>query len=263
MTLAEWLNSPPGVYLQHWEQLRFDEGVSDIFGFHALQLGLPEFPALNTNRMPHQWLALTSALSTSHDESTGAALIVDPEALPFPEKTLDLVLLPHTLERSCDPHACLREVARVLVPEGRVVISGFNPVSLWGFSQSRGHFYRRFGRERLFLPDSGEFIGYWRLRDWLRLLDFEVESAHFGCWRPALGSNAWLERFAWMDSLGKRWWPIFGAAYFVVAVKKVRGVQLLEPSWKTRNVPAAAAPAAVANLHHRNNDPSDQPNPPS
>jgi SAM-dependent methyltransferase len=120
----------------------------------------------------------------------------------FPESSLDLVVLPHTLELSRDPHATLREVSRVLVPEGRVVISGLNPTSLWGLRQRRGHLYQRWGYDNLFLPKTGEFIGYWRLRDWLRLLDFEVESGRFGCYRPALTSQAWLDRFEWMDAAG-------------------------------------------------------------
>jgi hypothetical protein len=83
------------------------------------------------------------------------------------------------------------------------------------------------------LPDCGEFIGYWRLRDWLRLLGFEVDESRFGCYRPAVRSEKWLERWAWMDRAGPRWWPIVGAAYFVVAVKRVRGMRLLGPAWKT------------------------------
>ena len=267
--LTQWLKTPPGEYLLAWEDEQFKEAVSDMFGYHALQLGLPELDTLQANRMPHQWLALQSAqlpdaaLATSAPtvltapaaiqgnttlpgSQLHAALMTDSCALPFAENSLDLVVLPHTLEQSQDPHASLREVERVLVPEGRVVISGLNPASLWGMRQTRGHFYRRLGHEAMFLPESGEFIGYWRLRDWLRLLGFEVESARFGCYRPALTSQKWLARFDWMDPAGKRWWPIFGAVYFVVAVKRVRGMRLLEPAWKSRKT-VAAAPAAVAN----------------
>lgn len=260
--LTDWLTTPPGAYLLAWERAHFDLAVSDIFGYHALQLGFPELNALQANRMPHKWLALASMASqtlalSSHGggpahrtepESTSslsAALYTDSAALPFPESSLDLVALPHTLELGCDPHSALREVARVLVPEGRVVISGFNPASLWGMRQQRDHLYQRFGEKEVFLPDASKYIGYWRLRDWLRLLDFEVESAQFGCYRPALKSQKWLDRFDWMDHAGKRWWPIFGAVYFLVAVKHVRGMRLLEPTWKTRKSPAVA-PAIVA-----------------
>ena len=250
--LTDWLKTPPGIYLLDWERVHFDQAVSDIFGYHALQLGLPELDVLQTNRMPHQWLALTDAQAWPLPEtapggisSRPAALVTEAAALPFPENSLDLVALPHTLELGADPHSALREVARVLVPEGRVVISGFNPLSLWGLRQERDELYRRFGYHDLFLPKTGDFIGYWRLRDWLRLLNFEVESARFGCYRPAFSSQKWLERFDWMDAAGERWWPIFGAVYFLVAVKRVRGMRLLEPGWKARKNPMTA-PTAVA-----------------
>jgi SAM-dependent methyltransferase len=263
--LTDWLKTPQGAYLLGWERAQFDQSVSDIFGYHALQLGLPELDTLMVNRMPHRWLALESMpqvieemekladrtktagadILTPSLASRKVAFLTDSGALPFPEASLDLVVLPHTLELGNDAHATLREVERVLVPEGKVVISGFNPVSLWGLSQRRRHFFRR-GAERLYLPRAGEFIGYWRLRDWLRLLNFEVESAQFGCYRPALSSPAWLDRFKWMDSAGQRWWPIFGAVYFLAAVKRVHGVRLLEPAWKSRKA-AATAPAAITN----------------
>ena len=256
--LTDWLKTPPGRYLLAWETAQFDEAVSDIFGYHALQLGFGGLDTLASNRMPHKWLAATGttptiAVAADSDPLAGvanprpkAALLTDAGALPFAANSLDLVVLPHTLEQCPDPHATLREVERVLVPEGRVVISGLNPASLWAMRQRRGHLYRRFGRGDLYLPDSGEFIGYWRLRDWLRLLSFEVESARFGCYRPSFVTEKWLTRFDWMDKAGQRWWPIFGAVYFLVAVKRVRGMRLLEPVWKTR-IAVANAPAGVAN----------------
>ncbi len=270
---TDWFKTPPGEYLLAWERERFDQAVADMFGYHALQLGLPELDALGSNRMPHKWLAAQGSEFSSTDyagQSAGPAasspriaLLTDSAALPFPANSLDLVLLPHTLELSADPHATLREVERVLVPEGRVVITGLNPASLWGLRQRRAHFYRRLGYGELFLPEAGEFIGYWRLRDWLRLLSFEVESGQFGCYRPAVSRAASLERFSWMDKVGQRWWPIFGALYFLVAVKRVRGMRLLEANWKTQKA-SATAPAAIANQvqrpgsfsfhsHHRNN----------
>ena len=256
--MTDWLKTPPGEYLLAWEREQFDQAVGDIFGYHALQLGFAEIDALRANRMPHQWLAASSTaladqlgtapdvLSSHQNAQRLAAIVADAGALPFPANSLDLLVLPHTLELSQDPHAALREVERVLVPDGRVVISGLSPTSLWAMRQRRAHLYQRFGSSKLFLPEAGEFIGYWRLRDWLRLLNFEVESGQFGCYRPAFETSRWLSRFEWMDKAGGRWWPIFGAVYFLVAVKRVRGMRLLEPGWKTRKV-LANAPAVVAN----------------
>ncbi len=230
----DWLQTPPGQYLLAWERKQLDAAVSDIFGYHALQLGLAQLDGLHTNRMSHQWLALDRFGLAGSKPAREPALLTDFTALPFPSSSLDLVVLPHTLEFSVDPHATLREVERVLVPEGRVVICGMNPTSLWGFKQSRARLCRRFGHGSLFLPEGGDFIGYWRLRDWLRLLSFEVEQGEFGCYSPALRADKWLQRFEWMDRFGARWWPIFGATYFLVAVKRVRGMRLLEPAWKPK-----------------------------
>ncbi|QDL56791.1 SAM-dependent methyltransferase [Rhodoferax aquaticus] len=226
--MQDWFQTPPGRYLLEWEQDCIDRAVVDIFGYHALQLGAPLVDGLRANRMPHRWLGVDH----SGAPALNRTLVTDYRALPFPANSVDLIVLPHTLEYSLDPHATLREVERVLVPEGRVVICGLNPASLWGLRQKRSHIYQRLGYGQLFLPAEGEFIGYWRMRDWLRLLGFEVEHGHFGLYRPSVAGTVWLERFAWMDRLGPKWWPIFGAAYFLVAIKRVRGMRLLGPAWK-------------------------------
>lgn len=265
--LAAWFDTPPGQYLLAWERKQFDAAVADRFGYHALQLGLPELDTLAANRMPHRWLTLPECPEqhwgldngTETAPSPRVALVTHAAALPFAANSIDLVVLPHTLELSADPHAVLREVERVLVPEGRVVISGLNPTSLWGLCQRSSRACAQLGLggtrwARLFLPEAGDFIGQWRLRDWLRLLSFEVETTQFGCYRPAVRTEKWLQRYAWMDRWGERSWPILGAVYFVVAVKRVRGMHLLGPSWKPRQA-SAAAPVAVAqkpSLHRHN-----------
>ena len=250
--LPQWLRSPVGQVLLEWEQRHLDSAVADLFGFHALQLGLPQVDALRANRMPHRWLAVESA---GDDEvptaETTAAVIAAPDAeptvaaprvhvvsppslrchfdaLPFAAGTLDLVVLPHALELARDPHLALREVERVLVPEGRAIIVGFNPASLWGLRQRVGRLRRRLvprSSSELFLPHAGEFVGYRRLRDWLRLLSFEVEAGRFGCYVPPVRTSRWLARFAWMDRAGEHWWPVLGALYYIVAVKRVRADQ--------------------------------------
>ncbi|MDO5625874.1 MAG: methyltransferase domain-containing protein [Pseudomonadota bacterium] len=248
--MHDWFQTPPGQYLLAWERAQFDAALADVFGYHALQLGLPDIDALAANRMPHRWLGVTTPPAHGAVSAAPAAgrlaLVTSPTALPFAEASLDLVVLPHTLELSPDPHATLREVQRVLVHEGRVVIAGLNPASLWGLRQRRARLYQRMGFGRLYLPDAGEFIGHWRLRDWLRLLEFDLESIHYGCWRPAARTARGLARHAWMDRVGERWWPVFGAAYFVVAVKRTHGARLLGSAWRV--APAAAAkPVSIAN----------------
>jgi len=259
--LAAWMRSAPGQCLLRWEQQHLDQAVADVFGYHALQLGLPELQGLRANRMPHRWVASDSMQATqafplpqesepiSLPFDANAALHCDFDALPFPNQSLDLVVLPHALELSRDPHLTLREVERVLVPEGRVMILGFNPASMWGLRQRLGRARTAVGlggRSALFLPRAGEFLGYWRLRDWLRLLSFEVEGGRFGCFRPPYRSARWLERSAWMEGVGERWWPVFGAVYFLVAVKRVRGMRLVGLA-RNEARKARTAAAVVAN----------------
>lgn len=229
-SLHDWLDTPPGHYVLAWEQAQCDQALADVFGFHALQLGWPELDALRANRMPHRWLGCNSLVGVPSKRQ--GVLMTESVALPFPDASLDLVVLPHTLELSCDPHATLREVERVLVPEGRVVVLGFNPTRLWALR-------RRWRQEPL---GVGELIGHWRLRDWLQLLSFEVASNSLGCYRPVLKSQAWLQRLSWMDHVGPRWCPILGAVYCMVAIKRVRGMRLLEAAWKR---PAARSARAV------------------
>ncbi len=282
--LADWLETPAGCYVLQWEQTHLDLAVADLFGFHAVQLGLPELDALRANRMPHRWVATDTPLQhpappvqtvpmgdaevaakagvvepsprpSRPVPRTAVALHCDFDALPFDSASLDLLVLPHALELARDPHLALREVERVLVPEGRVVIVGFNPSSLWGLRQWLGRLRRRFSAhptQDLFLPAEGEFLGYRRLRDWLRLLSFEVEAGRFGCYRPPLGAQKWLARFAWADRVGERWWPVFGAVYFVVAVKRVRGLRLVGLARAGNRAPqVAAAPVTVANQNNK------------
>ena len=266
--LPQWLKTPAGEYLLAWEQRHLDQAVVDLFGFHALQLCLPELDALRANRMPHRWLAVESSPAKSDApaspetglvpaaaEKRAVTLHCHFDALPFDGASLDLVVLPHSLELARDPHLTLREVERVLVPEGRVIILGFNPASLWGMRQRLGRMRRRLGlgTERdLFLPRAGEFIGYRRLRDWLRLLSFEVESGRFGCYIPPVTSAKWLARFGWMEAAGDRWWPPFGALYYIVAVKRVRGMRLVGLVRDELRVKAAlTAPAPAAATQRR------------
>lgn len=235
--MAAWLQTAPGRYLLAWEQAQADAAVADLFGFHALQLGMPELDGLQANRMPHRWRA-------------GVDLQCDFDALPFDSASLDLVLLPHSLELACDAHALLREVERVLRPEGRLIVFGLNPASLWGLRQNLGRLKRR---GQPYLPDlgpDGELIGYWRLRDWLKLLSFEVEAAHFGVYRPPLRTEAWLDRWQWTEAVGSRWWPVLGAVYFIQAVKRVHGMRMIGLA-KNGRTAAKKAPAVALNNHHK------------
>ena len=223
-SFEEWLETPVGQYLLEKECDFFDRTVGDVFGYHAVQLGLPGHDFLRTSRMQ---LRLKAA-------RCGSDIAVDYGNLPFASDSLDLVLLPHLLEFSCNPHRILREVERVMRPEGRVILSGFNPFSLWGL--------RRFWSQED-APWDGHFISLPRIKDWCALLGLEVASGRLGCYVPPFEQEKWLKRFAFMEKAGDRWWPVSGGVYFLVAIKRVRCATLLRPSWSGRMAQSPLAPA--------------------
>jgi SAM-dependent methyltransferase len=241
IALGPWLESPAGSYVRAWEQARLDELTADIFGFNALQIGLPQINALQANRMPNKWISDTH-IPSGPASSTRPHVVVahDFTELPFASQSLDLVVLPHILEFVSEPHQVLREVERVLIPEGQVIVCGFNPASLWGMRQASG---RLSGAH--FLPQDGEFITLPRLKDWLKLLNMEVNRGHFGCYAPPCKTANWLQRFSFMEKAGDRWWPYLGALYMVQAIKRVKGMRLIGPVWSRQTATSAQGVAAT------------------
>jgi len=228
-SFAEWCTTPLGRYVIDWEQGQFDNAVEDVFGFRAMQVGMPEQQFLRQNRIPYRF---TLALEA------GAAVAADPLQLPVATQSLDLVVLPHALESHLDPHALLREAERVLRPEGQVVISGFNHASLWGLR-------RWFTWGEGGSPWDARFIGLLRLKDWLQLLSFELNGGRFGCYAPPFANPVWRKRFDFMERAGPRWWPILGGLYVVRAVKRVHGMRLITPAWRKERARRRRAVAAV------------------
>lgn len=213
-SLSEWFASEQGGYVLTREQAYFDKTVADIFGFNAVQMGLPEQNFLRNSRIPLRF-------SAGNQPGNDVRLVCT--ELPFDSDSLDLVLLPHVLEFSDNPHQIIREVERVLMPEGNLIISGFNPFSLWGL-------HRTLGRKQGY-PWSGQFITLQRMKDWLALLGFEVVGGRFAAYAPPFHHRKWLDRYAFMEKAGDRWWAVGGGVYFLHAIKRVPGMRLIKPKW--------------------------------
>ena len=213
--LSEWFATSLGQYVVGVEQDIFDKEVADVFGFNAFQIGLPEHDFLRANRMPFRSVTAIDG---------NVSFLADARALPIRSGVADLIILPHALEFSENPHQVLREVQRVLMPEGHVMLSGFNPWSLWGA--------RRLMTLSPGYPWHGQFVSLARIRDWLALLGFEVATGRMGCYVPPLTSDKWRGRFDFMDKAGDRWWPFAGGIYFLHGIKRVQGMRLITPKWK-------------------------------
>ena len=232
--LSDWFDTPLGGYLLSCEQAYFDAEVADVFGFNALQLGLSRFDFLRANRMP---------LRCRVGDDGPVQVRADLRQLPILANSADLLLLPHVLEFSDHPHQVLREVARVLMPEGHVIVSGFNPWSLWGAR----HFLTK---DQESFPWRGRFIALNRLKDWMALLGLEIASGRMCCYLPPMRSEKWLRRLDFLESAGDRWWPFAGGVYFLHAVKRVQGMRVITPQWKN----SLAKSKSLAPVPHRVND---------
>ena len=231
-SLSDWFATQQGGYVLAREQGYFDRTVTDIFGYNALQLGLPEYDFLRDNRIP---LRFTAGNQAGNDVRVCCA------ELPFDTASIDLVVIPHVLEFAEHPHQILREVERVLMPEGSLVISGFNPRSLWGLR-------RVLGRKQCY-PWKGHFISLPRIKDWLALMGFEVVGGRFAAYAPPFRKTRWLERCAFLEKAGDRWWAVSGGVYFLHAIKRVPGMRLIKPQWNEGLV-RKLLPAAPK-LHNR------------
>lgn len=210
----EWLTTPLGQYVLAREQRLFDEALPDLFGFYALQLGAAAAPLMQSSRVTHRF---TMAWETS------AHLLAEADQLPFAENQFDVLLMPHTLEFQSLPHEVLREAYRVLRPEGHLLLTGFNPYSMFGVK-------RYIGRDRRG-PWGSEFISLARAKDWLTLLGFDIVGAQLACFNVPTNRERSIERNEWLARAGERWWPFAGGVYFLHAVKRVAGVRLIRPDW--------------------------------
>ena len=254
-SLTDWFATPQGQYLLTCEHTFFDHSVADIFGYNALQMGLPEHDFLRASRMPLRAVAgpSTKPLVLSAVEGSGESGVqvrMNMDELPFECGCLDLVMLPHVLEFNAHPHQILREVERVLRPEGNVIISGFNPRSLWGA--------RRALCSKDGYPWCGDFIALPRLKDWLTLLGFEVVAGRFACYAPPLTNPNWLNRFNFMELAGDRWWAVCGGVYYLQAIKRVPGMHLIRPKWNkglvSKLLPAASKLNKGVSQHTKNDE---------
>jgi len=222
----QWYQSAPGRYLRRQEEPLYDHAVADLFGFNALQMGCLQMDLLRQSRIASRYRS-SDFVTPGHQ----AHLHCSDDFLPFADASLDLLLLPHRLEFSERPHQTLREAERVIMPEGHLLISGFNPFSLWGAVYAIKNLLPNKSCPRDF-PWSGRFISLTRLKDWLSLLGFEVVSVQMCCHMPPFEHKAWHRRFSFVSKLAARWLHMLGGVYFVVARKRVVCMTPLKPSWK-------------------------------
>ena len=216
--LRAWYRTHLGGLLQQTEREQLDDILPELFGYHLLQLGSSNVSLLDRSPIRHR------VLLDADPGAPGCGLAGDSGALPIASDSVDVVVMHHALEFADDPRRALREVERVLIPEGIAVIVGFNPYSLWGL---RGWIRRRRGDA----PWCGRFLSAPRVRDWLALLGFDVLESRTRFYRPPIQHRGLQRRLAFLDAWGARWWQPLGGLFVVVARKRVVTLTPVRPRW--------------------------------
>ncbi len=224
--LRRWYGEPLGQMLLHREQEMVGKLLPGLFGYHLLQLGdVLGDGLLQASRIPHSMVMAEELPLSKQDSPQLEYLQGRAGQLPLASDSLDVVLLPHLLEFEGEPHQVLREVERVLIPEGHLVLLCFNPWSLFGLR-------RMLQGWRDDSPWSGHFYTPMRLKDWLSLLGFDTVLLHHYFFRPPLQHPSTMARLTRMESLGQRLWSPLGGAYMLVAKKRVATITPIKPRWR-------------------------------
>ena len=243
--LEDWFMTPLGQTILQWEREKNETIVSNAFGYHAVQIGMPSVNFLRSNRMRTKTI-LTEEDPDSYEVNDNLQYLQGSvDEIPLPSDSVDLVILPHTLELNNNPHGVLREIDRILVHDGRIVIMGFNPRSLWGLCNICGFYASSPIKNK-------QQVSVGRVKDWLQLLSFEIDRGHFGAYIPPCRTLKWLKRWEFMNKAGNRWWPAAGAVYILSAKKYTVNMRLIGPAWRRKKRGERRAATVAQKLTEKN-----------
>jgi SAM-dependent methyltransferase len=220
----DWLGTTLGQALLNQEMRVVEEAFDGIFGEQCLQLGRWG-DARSFLRFARTQRSLCLAEDLGKETDGQPAVVGEPHRLPVASDSVDLVLLPHTLDFSERQHAILREVHRVLRSDGYLVVLGFKPGGLWGL--------RRLIPGAGLPPGAGHLIADRRLSDWLRLLDLRIHGVSRYFFRWPLPGNRGPSSPDW-ERRGQRFWPELAACYMLTAQKRVYTLTPVRKPWRTQ-----------------------------
>lgn len=216
--LHEWYQTPLGHLLSTSITPELDKCFSTLFGHYLLQIGFPEQNHWLSHSPANARFVMSNSLDLGSCDFYGEIT-----ALPLQSESIDICFLPHTLEIVTEPQALLAEIDRVLIPEGYVVILGFNPVSWWGL------------RKILTLPQRSPWQNHWHLpltiNRYLQNQGFLVTEAASFFYRYPLNHLKWMEKTWFLESVGRALWPYPGGVYLIVAQKQVAQMMPIRPIW--------------------------------
>jgi len=229
--LAQWLQTPLGQRLLAAEQAQLDPVLSRIFGYHILQISSSnESSLLAESPVGHKILFAPEYVAGIKQP------VADAESLPLASGTVDAVLIHHALDFTPDSHRLLREATRVIMPGGRLLIIGFNPISPWGL--------RKYLRWHNRTPWNARFISSLRVTDWLKLLEFHVEKVSHGAYLLPINSAGMVSHADAFERFGSRFLNPLGAFYLIIASKQVIPVTPITRRWPRLRAPVLVRPVA-------------------
>jgi ubiquinone/menaquinone biosynthesis C-methylase UbiE len=221
--IDEWLSDDLCKSLLAQEKNSVEDALVDAFGQHLLHIGVAD-NSINRCSINHK-IVLKEDLSTAINSD---GLCAKPEYLPFIQNSIDAVVLQHGLDFCLSPHKVLKEASRVLVPNGDLIVVGFNPFSLWGLRRLTSFRNKK-------LPWSANFIRVGRLIDWLTLLDFKVEEINYSGYRLPFNMSKGDSFFSGVDKRFNNADLPFGAVYTIKAKKQYAGMLPTKPSWRVQS----------------------------
>ena len=229
-----WLTSKSGKILSQYERKKVSRILPGLFGYHITQIGHYQGGVLHSASRIGNKIVLH--LEEDGLRDADCDVLAGADSLPFAAHSIDVVIIPHVLEFTRNPGAVLKEVERVLIAEGHLIITGFNPWSLWGL-------WRLLPLWRNQSPWNGRFHGTSKLKNWLSLLDFELLEIDRFLFRPPIRHENMLRRLLFLEKLGKFCWPFFGAAYVILAKKQRVPLTPIKMSWRNRRkiIPSGAS----------------------
>lgn len=222
-----WYSSPLGKRLAKSEKKIFNEYLPDLFGYFLLQCGCPEVRA---EEGAGKWLKssrVSTCFCVDYVKNQGVNCQANLAQLPIKNDSLDIVILPHVLDFATEPHQVLREVERVLIAEGHVVILGFNPWSIWNFAR-----FFLFWKKNP--PWNAHLLAASRVMDWLALLGFDVVQSRGYYYQPPIQSERISKNMRFLANTVKRFLPNLGVGYVLVARKRVETLTPIRQRWGRR-----------------------------
>ena len=221
--MSEWFRSDLGQVVLQNERALLDRLLPSMFGYYLVQTGVGEPQWLAGSSTIHRKLYLCEERCQS---DRYCCVQSRPDDMAIATECVDVAILHHTLDFEESPHRALREVARTVIPGGKILVVGFNPWSLWGL-------WRLFRKQSATMPWSGNFISPFRISDWLNVLDFQVEGCESLIHGLPTGTTRLNRFFGWLSYLGQHIWRQRGAVYVLVATKQVATLTPIKPRFRT------------------------------